>query len=81
MEWMPIETAPIGKTIICAWMGAPDCHVVSLAHHVVGGVLKVEAPESDYWCNPDDCRDQFATPDYWMPLPPPPTDRRAPEVE
>ncbi len=59
-EWQPIETAPKGKAIIGAWMGAPGCHEVATC---------IFNPSANYWCQVDDWCAELCAPDFWMPLP------------
>jgi hypothetical protein len=79
MEWMPIETAPRDGTAIWACFGP---------HYDTNGFLPVSVRWRNYHPNAkgkEAFRDhtgakcEYLT--HWMPLPPPPTDRRTPEVE
>jgi hypothetical protein len=75
-EWMPIETAPkTGEPIILGYAGS----------HSSEGFWMGDAGRNHWgetgWFDTDAdvlC-DHPCSPDAWMPLPPPPTDRRTPE--
>lgn len=70
-DWQLIETAPTNETVICVWLGAPECHEMDVA------VLCDSLYEPPFWCAKDDMRQRYGVPDFWQPMPsfptPPPT--------
>ena len=66
MNWQPIESAPKDGTCILALWKPKKNSIVDGRSYAVTCWYGCE------WGNPDDRRDCWADPNYWMPLPPPP---------
>lgn len=80
-EWQDIETAPKNtEVLVCRYVGDEWRMGQSGLYFDVGDHYYGE-PGYWYWSN-DNCQDCLVEdegPDYWMPLPPPPTDPRTQE--
>lgn len=88
MEWMPIETAPRDGTHILAISGKYGVRETYYRAYGEGSPARAAhvadpSKPSGSWSWEEPMHNWAAswTPAYWMPLPPPPTDRRTPEVE
>lgn len=69
MGWLPIESAPVGKTMFVA---------KAFAQQIVGSMMY----DSDPWCVWQSSLGSFERwphrfpPTHWMPLPPPPKESK-----
>ena len=81
MDWQPIESAPRdGTTIIVGRDMGHFGFVRGYAHYVgTPGALVSGWISRGFTDPPGELG--LAHPELWMPLPPPPADRRTPEVE
>ncbi|WP_156480925.1 hypothetical protein [Variovorax sp. PAMC 28711] len=65
--WQPIETAPKnGTAILALWTRFPHMDLNRDCYSVVAWI------DDMHWASIDEVDHAFASPDRWMPLPPPP---------
>lgn len=79
MEWMPIESAPMGVDILVygpdGWQGKPSQAIV-IGRIQTGWSRWDGTVQESYAIWDDGDRDISWSPTHWMPLPPPPKEER-----